>query len=79
MDKQATYNMNLVKTIVVIISTIVIVGITWGITQNRLETVEARVLRLELRDKQIDRIEYNLRRLLEKNGLVYDTFGSQTH
>lgn len=68
--------LSVIQVILIIGSMIVTIAVTWGINSSRLDNVETRVTRLEQRDNQIDRIEYNLRRLMEKNGLVYhESFG----
>jgi cell division protein FtsL len=69
----------LLKTSHIIISLAIILiamGVLWGTTTARLSTAEEKIETIYKLQLQMNRFEFNLRRLIEKNGMKYEDFGN---
>ena len=90
MDKERTdlNNLNGIKskgliifqtwhTVALIIVMFIGIGILYANTKSDIEALKEKVRRYEKRETQLKRLEYNLRRLLEKEGMEYKEFGEK--
>lgn len=62
-------------TIIIIIGIFIAVGISYATARIDIDQLKERVKKLEIQQKQISRIEHNLRLLLKNQGLEYEEFG----
>lgn len=58
-----------------VIAAILSCGLQIGIHEQKIRALEKSYYELRNREKVLYRIEYNLRRLIEKEGLIYEPFG----
>lgn len=63
-------------TIIIIVGIFIVIGISYATARIDIDSLKDRVTKLEQTQDQVSRIEHNLRRLLEKQGLEYEEFGS---
>jgi cell division protein FtsL len=71
--------LRVLKTSHIVISIAIILiamGVLWGTTASRLSTAEEKIATLKQLEIQMNRFEFNLRRLIEKNGMKYEDFGN---
>lgn len=64
-------------TVFLLIGVFMLIGISYATARIDIDSLKDRVSKLETYQVQQNRIEYNLRRLLEKNGLKYEEFGDE--
>jgi len=53
----------------------VLIGISYAVARGDIATLKEKVSMMEKDKEQLNRIEFNLRRLLEKEGMEYKDFG----